>query len=128
MFRCLHNGSQIADGPIATLCSFSPEDQDAGKLRITSSSVYNTIMMFMLREAEGIFRKHLGMQSPAAAAAGGDEHGALRPIKETDLTKNGRWVRRWMVRRGEAGVERAGVRGRGRGHLGTQSGGPRGRG
>ncbi len=78
--------------------SFSPpEDQDAGKLRITSSSVYNAIMMFMLREAEGIFRRHLGMQAPggAAAAAGGSgEQGALRPIKETDLTKNGRWVQR----------------------------------
>ncbi|GFR47619.1 hypothetical protein Agub_g9358, partial [Astrephomene gubernaculifera] len=58
------------------------EDDDAGRLRITSSSVYNATMLFMLREADGILRRLLGLPEEGAAAGG---------RAEADLTKNSRW-------------------------------------
>ncbi|GLI62328.1 hypothetical protein VaNZ11_004935, partial [Volvox africanus] len=53
---------------------------DSGKLRITSSAVYNSIMMFMLKEADGIIRRLLSL--PAA----GENEGPL-----PDVAKNSRW-------------------------------------
>jgi nucleolar complex protein 2 len=55
-------------------------DSEAGldtTLRISSSAVFNRVLLFMLREADGLFRRMLGLPldaataAPAAAAAGG---------------------------------------------------------
>ncbi|GLC56106.1 hypothetical protein PLESTB_001065000 [Pleodorina starrii] len=69
------------------------EDLDSGRLRITSSSVYNSIMMFMLREADGIFRRLLGLPplSDTAAASGGQQQQQGGGKGAGDLTKNSRW-------------------------------------
>ncbi|MEW5298161.1 MAG: hypothetical protein WDW36_001313 [Sanguina aurantia] len=54
------------------------EESDSG-MKISSSSVYNQLMLFMLKEADGVFRRMLGIErkGPAATVA--------------DVTKSNRW-------------------------------------
>eukprot|EP00798_Chlamydomonas_sp_ICE-L_P022463 gene22463-29579_t len=61
-------------------CHYGDPEEEAieSSLRITSSSVYNQLMLFMLQEADGIFRRMLGIDKKAAGA-----------ITMDDLTKNG---------------------------------------
>ncbi|KAG2453202.1 hypothetical protein HYH02_002526 [Chlamydomonas schloesseri] len=61
------------------------EDAEEGRLRITSSTVYNTIMLFMLREADGIFRRLLGLPPHGAAPSSSSSK------KQADVAKNPRW-------------------------------------
>lgn len=46
------------------------EESDSG-MKISSSSVYNQLMLFMLKEADGVFRRMLGIErkGPAATVA-----------------------------------------------------------
>ncbi|EFJ50433.1 hypothetical protein VOLCADRAFT_88772 [Volvox carteri f. nagariensis] len=67
------------------------EDADSGRLRITSSTVYNTIMMFMLREADAIIRRLLGLPPPSAtAAAAGAGGGAAANQQQQQQSKKGK--------------------------------------
>lgn len=55
-------------------------------MRIASAAVYNQLMLFMLKEADGIFRRMLGV----------DKKGA-HTVTVEDLTKSQKWRK---VRRG----------------------------
>jgi nucleolar complex protein 2 len=55
------------------------EDTD---MRLASSAVYNAVMMLVLREADGVFRRQLGLDKRAPDA----------PITPEELNKNPRWV------------------------------------
>lgn len=70
------------------------EDAEEGRLRITSSTVYNTVMLFMLREADGIFRRLLGLPAHGPAAdpqqQPKQQHGG-KGKKQADVAKNPRW-------------------------------------
>lgn len=67
------------------------EQQMSNTLTISSGAVFNKVMLFMLKEADGIFRRMLGLQqdtSSAAAAAGSKGGGVL--LAE-NITKAPRW-------------------------------------
>lgn len=58
------------------------EQQLSSSLSISSGAVFNRVMLFMLKEADGIFRRMLGLpadasSAAAAAAAGGKSAGVL---------------------------------------------------
>jgi hypothetical protein len=47
-------------------------------MRLASSAVYNAVMMLVLREADGVFRRQLGLDKRAPDA----------PISPEELNKN----------------------------------------
>jgi nucleolar complex protein 2 len=66
-------------------------------LAITSGAVFNKVLLFMLKEADGIFRRMLGLapdSSTAAAgtaAAGGAGSGKASVLLAEQVTKAQRW-------------------------------------
>jgi nucleolar complex protein 2 len=47
------------------------EQQLSSTLTISSGAVFNRVMLFMLKEADGIFRRMLGLPQDASSAAAG---------------------------------------------------------
>lgn len=61
-------------------------------LTISSGAVFNKVMLFMLKEADGIFRRMLGLQADtSSAAAGGSGAGTSGVLLSEQVTKAPRW-------------------------------------
>jgi nucleolar complex protein 2 len=61
-------------------------------LSITSGAVFNKVLLFMLKEADGIFRRMLGLtQDSTTAAAGAEGSGKPSVLLAEQVTKAQRW-------------------------------------
>jgi nucleolar complex protein 2 len=64
-------------------------------LTISSGAVFNRVLLFMLKEADGIFRRMLGLQldasTAAAAASASQGAAAARVLLAEQVTKAPRW-------------------------------------
>lgn len=82
-------------------CHYGDTEQDmSSTLSITSGAVFNKVLLFMLKEADGIFRRMLGLQQDSSTAAAGAAEGpaaaggsATKPsvLLAEQVTKAQRW-------------------------------------
>lgn len=76
--------------PCRAACHYGDTEAElSSSLSITSGAVFNRVLLFMLKEADGIFRRMLGLpQDTSSAAAGEDKAGVLLAEQ---VTKAQRW-------------------------------------
>lgn len=75
-------------------CHYGDTEQEmSSTLSITSGAVFNKVLLFMLKEADGIFRRMLGLNPDSTTAAAGADgsSGKANVLMAEQVTKAQRW-------------------------------------
>jgi hypothetical protein len=88
-------------------CHYGDTEQEmSSTLSITSGAVFNKVLLFMLKEADRIFRRMLGLTQDSTTAAAGADGSSGKPsvLLAEQVTKAQRWRKVGMC-----GGERVGL-------------------